>query len=278
MKKIAVINDLSGFGRCSLSVTLPIISALGAECCPVPTAILSNQTGYDSYHCIDLTDELEAYCLEWKKLGYKFDAILTGYIASPEQADLILKFINEFKTEKTKLIVDPVMADGGKIYDTYSKELCKKVIVLSKKADIITPNLTELCILTGTNYEKLISKSDDKNYVKIISETAKLLITDTLKSVIVTGVIHSGSILNILVEKNAVSVTASKIYGGSYSGTGDIFASIISAEAAKGTSLVYAIELASKFLEKSIKSSFNEGSDRNDGVNFQKYLRLLTDE
>lgn len=278
MKKIAVINDLSGFGRCSLTVAIPIISALGCECCPLPTAVLSNQTGYESYHCIDLTDELEGYANEWKKLGYKFDAIMTGYIASPKQADLILKFIDDFKGENTKLIVDPVMADDGKIYGTYSKELCKKVIEVSRKANIITPNITELCILTGTNYEQLIAKRDNNNYIDSIVEVAKKLLNDTVKSVIVTGVITCGSICNILVEKDNVSVARSDIFGGSYSGTGDIFASVISAEIAKGTNLVYAIELATKFLEKSIKSSFREGTDRNDGVNFQRYLEMLTNE
>lgn len=278
MKKIAVINDISGFGRCSLTAAIPVISALGVECCPLPTAVLSNQTGYKSYHCIDLTDELESYVDEWKKLGYKFDAILTGYIASAKQADLILKFIDDFKTENTKLIVDPVMADDGKIYGTYSKELCKKVVEISRKANIITPNITELCILTGTNYETIISKKDESLYLNYVADIAKVLLSDNLRSIIVTGVVTSGSICNILVEKDGISVARSEIFGGSYSGTGDLFASVISAEVAKGTSLVYAIELATKFLEKSIKSSFREGTDRNDGVNFEKCLEMLTNE
>ncbi len=278
MKKIAVINDISGFGRCSLTAAIPVISALGVECCPLPTAVLSNQTGYKSYHCIDLTDELESYVDEWKKLGHKFDAILTGYIASAKQADLILKFIDDFKTENTKLIVDPVMADDGKIYGTYSKELCKKVVEISRKANIITPNITELCILTGTNYETIISKKDESLYLNYVADIAKVLLSDNLRSIIVTGVVTSGSICNILVEKDGISVARSEIFGGSYSGTGDLFASVISAEVAKGTSLVYAIELATKFLEKSIKSSFREGTDRNDGVNFEKCLEMLTNE
>ena len=278
MKRIAVINDISGFGRCSLTAALPVISALGVECCPVPTAVLSNQTGYKSYHCIDLTDELESYADEWKKLGYKFDAIMTGYIASEKQADLILKFIDDFKTDTTKLIVDPVMADDGKIYGTYSKELCKKVVELSRKANIITPNITELCILTGTNYETIISKKDESSYLNYVADIAGALLSDNLKSIIVTGVVTSGSICNILVERDGISVARSEIFGGSYSGTGDLFASVISAEVAKGTSLVYAIELATKFLEKSIKSSFREGTDRNDGVNFEKCLEMLTNE
>lgn len=278
MKKIAVINDLSGFGRCSLTAAIPIISALGAECCPLPTAVLSNQTGYDSYHCIDLTDELESYIEEWKKLGYTFDAIMTGYIASPRQADLILNFIDDFKTPQTKLIVDPVMADDGRIYGTYSSELCGKIKEIAKRADIITPNLTELCILTNANYEEIISQKDTEGYFDLIASLAQTLISDSLKTVIVTGIISSQSICNIIAEKESVSVVKSEIFGGSYSGTGDIFASIISAEAAKGTNIEYAVELAAKFLSKAIESSFHKGSDRNDGVNFQEYLEMLTNE
>lgn len=278
MKRIAVINDLSGFGRCSLTAAIPIISALGAECCPLPTAVLSNQTGYSSYYCFDLTDELKNYIEEWKKLGYKFDAIMTGYIATPRQADLILKFIDDFKDSQTKLIVDPVMADDGKIYDTYSTELCKKVKEIAKRADIITPNLSELCILADTEYEKIITGKDKSGYEDSIASLAKQLLSDSVKSVIVTGVISSGSICNILVGEASVSVIRSEIFGGSYSGTGDIFASVISAEAAKGKNLESAVALASKFLSKSIKSSFLEGTDRNDGVNFQKYLEMLKDE
>lgn len=278
MKKIAVINDLSGFGRCSLTAAIPIISALGAECCPLPTAVLSNQTGYDSYHCIDLTDELESYIEEWKKLGYTFDAIMTGYIASPRQADLILNFIDDFKTPQTKLIVDPVMADDGRIYGTYSSELCGKIKEIAKRADIITPNLTELCILTNADYEEIIAQKDTEGYFDLIASLAQTLISDSLKTVIVTGIISSQSICNIIAEKESVSVVKSEIFGGSYSGTGDIFASIISAEAAKGTNIEYAVELAAKFLSKAIESSFYEGSDRNDGVNFQEYLEMLTNE
>lgn len=278
MKKIAVINDLSGFGRCSLTAAIPIISALGAECCPLPTAVLSNQTGYDSYHCIDLTDELESYIEEWKKLGYTFDAIMTGYIASPRQADLILNFIDDFKTPQTKLIVDPVMADDGRIYGTYSSELCGKIKEIAKRADIITPNLTELCILTNADYEEIIAQKNTEGYFDLIASLAQTLISDSLKTVIVTGIISSQSICNIIAEKEAASVVKSEIFGGSYSGTGDIFASIISAEAAKGTNIEYAVELAAKFLSKAIESSFHEGSDRNDGVNFQEYLEMLTNE
>lgn len=278
MKRIAVINDLSGFGRCSLTAALPIISALGAECCPLPTAALSNQTGYDSYFCFDLTDSLDSFISEWKKLGCKFDAILTGFITSPKQAQIILKFIDEFKTDKTKLIVDPVMADDGKIYDSYSRELCENMAQIAKKANIITPNLSELCILAGTGYEETVKHKNGDGYIELISDIAAGLLSENLKAVTVTGVIYRGHIYNIIVEKEKVCTVKSEIYGGSFSGTGDIFSSIIAAEAANGKELVHSVELAAKFLEMSIKSSYLEKTDRNDGVNFQKFLEVLTNE
>lgn len=278
MKRIAVIGDISGFGRCSLTVAIPVISSLGIECCPFPTAVLSAQTGYRSYHFIDLTNEFTDYENEWQKMGYSFDGILTGYIASPTQADLIESFIKKFKTKNTVLVVDPVMADDGEIYGTYSKELCEKVAEIAKSADIITPNLSELCILAGANYADIIEKSEDENYIDFICSIAEKLITETLKSVIVTGVRYKGEIYNILCEKDKCSYVKSKIFGGSYSGTGDLFASVIAAKAVQGVPLKNAVNTASRFLEKSTESTFSEGTDRNDGINFQYFLEELKDD
>ncbi len=278
MKRIAVIGDISGFGRCSLTASIPVISSLGIECCPFPTAVLSAQTGYSSYHFIDLTSEFTAYANEWQKLGYSFDGILTGYIASPLQADLISSFIEKFKTENTVLLVDPVMADDGEIYGTYSNELCEKVTEIAKKADIITPNLTELCVLAGLEYSDVILKSEDDGYIEFIGSVADSLLSNTLKAVIVTGVRFKGEIYNIVCEKNSRCHIKSQIFGGSYSGTGDLFASVICAKAVLGVPLKSAVETASKFLEKSVKSSFYEGTDRNDGINFQKYLEVLKND
>ena len=275
MKRIAVIGDISGFGRCSLTAAIPVISSLGIECCPFPTAVLSAQTGYRSYHFVDLTNEFSAYENEWQKLGYSFDGILTGYIASPAQADLITSFIKKFKTKNTVLVVDPVMADDGEIYGTYSQELCEKVAEIAKSADIITPNLSELCILADVNYADIIEKSEDENYIEFISSTAEKLITKTLKSVIVTGVRYKGKIYNILCEKGSCRYIKSKIFGGSYSGTGDLFASVIAAKAVQGIPLKNAVNTASKFIEKSVESTFSEGTDRNDGINFQYFLEVL---
>lgn len=278
MKKAAVINDISGFGKCSLTAAVPIFSALGVQCCPLVTAVLSNQTGYPSYHCTDMTDELEASLSEWRKLGYKFESVLTGYITSARQADIIIDAVRDFRKDGSLIVVDPVMADDGKLYATYSKELCQRVVKLASLADIITPNLTELCILTRTSYRQLTESKDSENYLGIIGRCAQSLIGETLGTVIVTGIKTGNTICNVIATKNGCSTVRSEICGGSYSGTGDIFSSVVCAEVTKGMSVDYAVNTACRLIEKALRDTVREGTDRNDGINFEKYLGLLINE
>ena len=278
MKKIAVINDISGFGKCSLTVAIPVISALGIQCCPVPTAVLSHQTGFSSYHCTDLTEQLGKYLGEWYGSGEKFDAILTGYMTSCKQADIIISAVDKLKGENTLVMIDPVMADDGMLYKTYSKELCRKVIKLAKKADIITPNLTEMCILAKLSYKDTTEKSNDDGYYEYIAEKAKVLLSDSLHTVIVTGVKKGNTVCNIAVSKNGFFVSQSELIGGSFSGTGDLFASIVCAELTKGMSVSYAVETATRFIEKAIRDTVRSGTDRNEGVAFEKHLGMLINE
>lgn len=278
MKKAAVINDISGFGKCSLTAAVPIFSALGVQCCPLVTAVLSNQTGYPSYHCTDMTDELEASLSEWRKLGYKFDSVMTGYITSARQADIIIEAVRDFRKDGSLIVVDPVMADDGKLYATYSKELCQRVVRLASLADIITPNLTELCILTRTSYRQLTESKDSENYLGIIGRCAQSLISDTLGTVIVTGIKTGNTICNVIATKSGYNSVRSEVCGGSYSGTGDIFSSIVCAEVTKGMSVDYAVNTACRLIEKALRDTVREGTDRNDGINFEKYLGLLINE
>ncbi len=270
MKKIAVINDLSGFGKCSLTVALPIISVLGIEACPLPTAVLSNQTGFESFYCADFTENISPYIDVWKKQNVKFDAILTGYLASEKQVDVILDFIDHFG-ENSLVFVDPIMADDGVLYDTYNAELCEKVKMLTEKANIITPNLTELCILCGADYNEIAKE----NCVEKTSELAKSLLTKTTRTVIVTGVKKNDEICNIIIEENGTSVVKSRFLKGSFSGTGDIFSSIVCGAVINGKSVVDAVTLATEFIFKSIKNTPTELDYEPNGVNFQEHLEML---
>lgn len=271
MKKIAIINDLSGFGRCSLTAALPVISALGIEACPLPTAILSHQTGYPSFFCTDYTANMPAFISEWKKQGAKFDGILTGYIASEKQAELIGGFIDEFAGDNTLVFVDPVMADDGELYDTYDKTLCENVKRLTEKADIITPNLTELCVLCGADYKEICK---DNNLDKVV-HLARSLMSEKLKTVIVTGIKLYDEIINLVVEKEQIYTVKKTLLNGSFSGTGDIFSSIVCGAIINGKAVYDAVELATDFIFKSIQSTPTKLDYEPNGVNFQSNLGVL---
>ena len=146
-KKIAAINDFCGFGRCSLAVSLPIISAMGLQCCPLPTAVFSNHTGYDSFWHTDFTAHMDAYMEQWERLELHFDGILTGFLGPPEQIGFVCRFMERFKAKDTVTVIDPVMGDDGALYATYSPELANNMAQLLQYADILTPNLTEACII-----------------------------------------------------------------------------------------------------------------------------------
>ena len=272
-KKIAVINDFSGFGRCSIAVTLPIVSAMGIQCCAVPTAILSNHTGYKEYFFDDYTQNMEQYFSNWKKLGLEFDGIYTGFLGSIEQIDIVKKFIKEFKTEKTIVIVDPVMGDNGKLYQTFTKEICQKMKELCEVADIITPNITEACFLTNTNYVE-----GEYNKDKML-EMAKKLSIGGVKKVIITGICYKEEIANYLYEKdgNEISVctVAGLKIGEERAGTGDVFSSIIAGESVNGGDLKNAVLKAGRFIAQATKKSNDLKIDREDGICFELFLKDL---
>ena len=241
---------------------------MGIECNPIPTAILSNQTGFDNFYSVDFTDHLTPYIDVWKKQNAQFDAILTGYLGSEKQVNIILDFIEHFG-KNSLVFVDPVMADDGVLYDTYDNALCEKVKTLTKKANIITPNLTELCILCGADYNEVIK------HPKYISELASTLLSETTKIVIVTGIKSDTEISNLIVEKSGSNIISSEFLGGSYSGTGDIFSSVVCGGVTNGMDVIDAVTLATNFISESIKSTPTELDYEPDGVNFQKHLEML---
>lgn len=279
-KKIAVINDLSGFGRCSLTAAISVLSCMGVSPCPLPTAILSAQTGYPSYYLDDYTDKMEHFRREWEKMGVSFDGIYTGFVASEEQIHQIFRFLDTFYRKGTFLLVDPVMGDDGITYDMFTPKLLAQMKSLALSADIITPNLTELCLLAGADYESIvrIEKTDDK--INAIRRLSQGLNQAGPKHIIVTGihfadesgVKHMG---NLYTTKDSFELLSFPYVGGSYSGTGDLFASCLCAGIARGDEIPQIIKKAGKFIELSLKDSVNEQIDRNDGVNYEKYLSLL---
>ncbi len=275
IKKAAVINDISGFGKCSLTATIAVLSVMGVQPCPMPTAVLTNQTGYKNHYCIDLTDELCHYKEMWSLNNESFDGIYSGYIADKRQVDIIFDFINTFRKSNTVVLVDPVMGDNGRLYSAFSNETCKKVCSLARSADIITPNLTELCILTDTDFEKLNSHCESDDFLNRISDVAKGAFSHSEQKIVVTGIKKGKCLYNGVFTKQDCSFVKAECHGGSFSGTGDIFASIVFASVVNGESLVSAVKKAVSFIEKATADTAKEPYDRNDGINFEKFLYQL---
>lgn len=270
-KKMAVINDISGFGRCSLTVMLPIISKLKIQCCPVLTSIFSNHSGYREYFFQDYTPYMREYISNWKKLGLEFQGIATGFLGSREQIEIVIEFIREFKREDTVVIVDPVMGDQGQAYATYTEEMCQEMKKLVSYADILTPNLTEACILTDTPYE-----TNKKWKKKELVQMAEKLLAEGPDKVVITG-IHQGEFLVNLVCEKGEDYHFLRIHqiGIERSGTGDIFSSIVAADAVNGVSFQKSVRKAAVFIKKCILRSIELELPDTDGVCFEEILDQL---
>ena len=271
IKKCAVINDFSGFGRCSISVALPVLSALSVQCCTVPTAILSNHTGYPSYFFDSYTEKMNAYISEWKKLNLEFDTIFSGFLGCKEQIEIVSNFIKNFKGQGTHIIVDPVMGDNGKIYATYTKEMCEKMRDLASLADIITPNVTEACILSGEQY---IGEDIDEAFTKKLLSKLSL---DGKRNVLITGVVRGENICTCVFDKKSGEfyTIENRRIDKSYPGTGDLFASVLCGEITRGEDLLEATKKAANFVEKTTEYTAQFDTDINDGIAFESHLNLL---
>lgn len=288
MKKIAVLNDLSGMGKCSLTAAIPVISVMGIQACPLPTAVLSAQTGFPSYYCDDYTDRMDAIMEEWKKMDFYPDGIYTGFLADARQADKAVEFIEQFAKENTKILIDPVMGDNGEEYPIYTEALCEKMRFLVRRATVITPNLTEaLLLLYGARRAhvlwKELSLMDEERLLKFTESTGKELSKEFDTEVVITGIDlparENHQEMGNLICKDGVQTWVSTVKeGGSYSGTGDLFASVLSAGMVKGMDTVDSVRKAVKFLSKGIHDAVLEGTDRNEGICFERYLSELAAE
>ena len=269
-KKIAAINDLSGYGRCALTVTIPIISHMKIQCCPIPTSILSNHTGYEEYFFDDYSDRLPEYLSMWKKLGLAFDGIMSGFLGSKEQIGMVEDFIKEFATELTEVVIDPVMGDHGTIAGTYTEEMCIEMRRLVSLADIITPNLTEACKLSDTPYKEKGWKK------KELLEMADKLEAMGPEKIVITGIPQGEFIANFVYEKGQEPhfIKTYKV-GDERCGTGDLFASIIAADAVNGVPFQASVKKASSFVKKCMQKSIEMEIPRKNGVCFEEIMDKL---
>lgn len=270
MKRIVTIQDISCLGKCSLTVALPIISAMGVEASIIPTAVLSTHTVFKGFTFADLTDQLQPISEHWKKEGFEFDAIYTGYLGSIEQCELVCKFFDDFKTDNNFIFVDPAMADSGKLYPSFSDDFPKHMAMVCSKADIVVPNLTEACLMTGTEYKT----EYDKAYIERL---LKGMIELGAKKAIITGVALDGKygIMCYDPENEEFSYFTHEKVDKTFHGTGDVFSSTCVGALTNGKSLAEAVELAGKFTLESIKKTIADPEGHDYGVNFEAALPML---
>ncbi|MBQ1440829.1 MAG: pyridoxamine kinase [Clostridia bacterium] len=273
MKRIAAVQDISCVGRCSLTVALPIISAMGVEACPLPTALLSSHTLFPDPTKYDLTDVLPEITGHWKKIGVTFDGIYTGYSGSVRQLDVISEFIREFRGDGF-VFIDPVMGDHGRLYSGFTAEYVAKMAQFCGMADIIVPNLTEACLMLGIDYiGEDYSEGDLKEILRGLTTlgAAKAVVTGVSleRGRLGAAAYDSGSGEYFLCMGDRVE--------GSFHGTGDIFASVCVGALAKGEALRNAVEQAVRFTCECIKITAGDSRDSRYGVNFERVLHILTE-
>ncbi len=270
--RIAAIHDLSGFGRCSLTVALPILSAMGAQCCPLPTAFLSTHTGgFQGFTFLDMTDEMTRAAAHWKTLDLRFDAIYSGFLGSARQIGVVEEFFYDFRQPDTLTVVDPVMGDHGMVYKTYTPEMCDGMARLALLADVITPNLTEAALLLKLPFGELPSPR----------ETVERLSLDGKRSVVLTGVSMSPGMTGAMcfdAKTGRAEPVQTDFVAHEFHGTGDVFASVLTGALMQEKPLTAAAMLAAKFVRACAERTAAAELPMREGVEFEPLLGYLTEE
>lgn len=269
-KKIAMINSMAGYGRCSITAAIPVLSALGVQCCPVVTSILSNHTGYPSFYFDDYTERMVPYIEEWKKQGFAFDGIMTGFLGSVQQVRIVSDFIMDFKKDGTRLLVDPVLGDNGRLYSACTPKLCEEMRELIQYADVITPNLTEACVLTDTDW------CGEGWSRRQLSDLAYKLLFMGPGAVVLTGIVKGRSILNVVLERGREPVfLTSRYVEASRHGTGDVFSAVVGAGMVRGEELSGSVRKAAAFTRKCVERSEELGIPEREGLCIEECLPSL---
>ncbi len=280
MKTVAAINDICGFGKCSLVADISVLGAMGIQVCPLPTGIYTAQTVYPQHKNKSNTDMIDAFTENWAEMGASFDGIITGFLLDPVQARKVQHFVKTFHKSGTLLLVDPVMGDEGVTYANYSGELHEIIAQLAEEADILTPNLGELFLLAGETIERSALEQDEE-MVAHAARLAKTLLNKPGKIVAVTGIRlqdAEGELLgNLLVTQEQTKLYAIRPCGGYFSGTGDLFAAALLGGILKGKKPFDALTLAADFLKEAARSATERGADPRGGSDFEQHLHMLVE-
>ena len=270
--RLAMINDIAGFGRCSTTVSLPVISVMKVQVCPVPTSVLSNHLGFPLCHFDDYTSHMRDYIKVWNELGLTFDGLYCGFLGNEEQIDIVREFVKMFRPPL--FLLDPVMGDHGRAYSSITETHVQKMKELLPLADIITPNITEACLLTGTPWKD--GEWTMQELSGLCERLASLCLKDSVgASIVITGIRHGDSLVNFLWDDGVYTTVSTPIAGASRPGTGDIFASILAADAVRGETLLTSVQKAANFVGLCIAGSEKAGTPVQEGVVFEKYLAAL---
>lgn len=277
VKKVAAIHDLSGYGRASLTTIIPILSNMKVQVCPVPTAILSSHTGgFEGYSFIDLTDYMQEHINHWKKLDLEFDCIYSGFLGSPKQIEIVADFIDFFGKKAKFTVVDPVMGDNGKLYRTMDNDMVVGMRNLIKKADIITPNFTEVMYLLGKEYDKNIDIEKVKEYLKELSNMGpKIVIATSVPEMEECKADKKTSVVAYDRENDVFWRVSCRYIPASYPGTGDAYTSVVIGSLLQGDSLPMAIERGVQFITQCIMASYGFKYPKKEGVLLEKMLDVL---
>lgn len=272
--RVAAVHDLSGFGRCALTIVMPTLSAMGVQCCPLPTALLSTHTGgFQGNTFLDLTDQMGPIAAHWRAEGVAFDAIYTGFMGSREQMALTGALIRDFRRPACRVIVDPVMGDHGRAYRTYTSEMCQAMAELAAQADVITPNRTEAALLLGVDYEdlRLDTAADCRRWCEALSLEGR-------RSVVLTGVSLAEDVVGAACfdrDGGQAAFVSAPLTPGQFHGTGDLFTSVLAGALVQGWPLAEAAELAADFTSQCVRRTWEEDAPRREGVDFEPLLWRL---
>ena len=272
--RVAAIHDMSGFGRCSLTVAIPILSAMGLQCCPLPTAFLSTHTGgFEGFTFLDMTDEMPRVARHWKSLDLEFQAIYSGFLGSERQIGMVADFIRDFRRLGTVVVVDPVMGDHGEVYQTYTPAMCEGTARLALQADVITPNLTEAALLLDIPYADLPSGEAG------CREIVERLSLDGRRSVVLTGASTAPELTGAMcfdARTGRTEAVQTRRVPQEFHGTGDVFASVLTGALVQGATLPDAARQAVDFVRACAERTARAGIPMREGVEFEPLLGLLT--
>lgn len=273
VKRVAAVHDMSGFGRVSLTVIIPILSSMGIQVCPLPTAILSTHSQYEGFEFVDLTPNMQPIINHWKQLKLRFDAIYSGFLGSAAQIDIVARFIDDFRDEKVMVVVDPVLGDNGKRYTPISEDMVTEMQMLVKKADIITPNLTEVFLLLNEPYSSKITNEQIRSYLLRLAEMGPKIVMIT--SIPATDEQHTSVIAYNREDGRFWKVSCSYLPA-AFPGTGDTFASVIVGSILQGDSLPIALDRAVNFASLGVRATFGYPGKPLEGILLERILPSLS--